>query len=86
MIKDAYELAFQNKMVIFFIFRTYLFLCLKSIFFKINFLFFVLQIIFLYFKIVLICIVKNNFKKLKKYYFNIFLNKKSFKNQLIPHN
>jgi hypothetical protein len=37
-------------------------------------------IIFLYFN------VKNNFLKIKKYYFNLFLNKNHFESQPLPYN
>jgi len=40
---------------------------------------FLLKIIFIYiFRLFLYTVIKNNFKKIKKYYFNIFLIKKYF--------
>jgi hypothetical protein len=41
--------------------------------------FYFLKLIFLYFYIVFMCYVANDFLKIKKYYFNIFLNKNYFK-------
>jgi hypothetical protein len=54
-----------------------MFLCFKEVFFKINFFYFkLIFLVFLnYFNVL---ISKNNLLKNKKYYFNIFSNKKIF--------
>jgi hypothetical protein len=44
--------------------QSCLFLCFKNNFLKIKILFFLIHIIFLYFQIVLMYVVKNNFKKI----------------------
>jgi len=68
--------------------RDYLFLRFKSILKKIEFFYFFLcykLIFFMFLDHFDVLILKIILKKLKKYYFNIFLNKKYFKLQSLPY-
>ena len=66
----------NNKVLSIFVFKN----ILKR--FNLIYLFYFKLICFSVFKLFWYTIIINNFLKLKKYYFNIFLNKKYFKKQL----